>query len=153
MKCPSRTYAIAGAKTVKVLAQDQNGNSPGWASISFSCTASATVDLNENDNSGGDTSGGLGTVQLLPNLDLRVIPSLVRTGNTTNVNWSAANVQSCTVQGQNGDSWSGLQSPLGGNLSKPITGETTYTLSCLALDGTTLTKTATVRIIPTFQEK
>ena len=41
-----------------------------------------------------------------------------------------------------------------GNISKPITGETTYTLSCIALNGgTTLTKQATVRIIPTFQEK
>jgi len=33
-----------------------------------------------------------------------------------------------------------------------ITGETTYTLSCIALDSTTLTKSATVRILPTFQE-
>ena len=36
-----------------------------------------------------------------------------------------------------------------GNISKPITGETRYTLSYLALDGSTLTKTATVCIIPT----
>jgi len=43
-------------------------------------------------------------------------------------------------------------SALGGNISKPVTGETTYTLSCLALDGRTLTKSATVKIIPTFQE-
>ena len=73
-------------------------------------------------------------------------------GNTTKVNWSATNVQSCTVSGQTGDTWSGLQSILGGNVSKPITGETTYTLSCIALDGSTLTKSATVKIIPTFQE-
>ncbi len=85
-------------------------------------------------------------------LDIRVIPSLVRSGNTTKVNWSATNVKSCTVTGQNGDTWTGLQSILGGNLSKPITGETTYTLSCLALDGATLTKSATVHILPTFQE-
>jgi hypothetical protein len=57
------------------------------------------------------------------------------------------------VTDQNGDARTALQSPLGGNISKPITGETTYTLSCLGLDGTTLTKTATVKIIPTFQEK
>ena len=72
--------------------------------------------------------------------------------NITRVNWSAQNVQSCTVTGETGDTWTGLQSILGGNISKPITGETTYTLSCLALDGATLTKSATVRIIPTFQE-
>ena len=58
----------------------------------------------------------------------------------------------CTVTGQNGDTWSGLQSILGGNISKPITAQTTYTLSCTDLSGTPLTKSATVRIIPTFQE-
>ena len=42
--------------------------------------------------------------------------------------------------------------PLCGNISKPITAQTTYTLSCLALDGATITKAATVKIIPTFQE-
>jgi hypothetical protein len=41
---------------------------------------------------------------------------------------------------------------VGGNTSKPITSETTYTLSCIALDGATLTKSATVKVIPTFQE-
>jgi len=45
-----------------------------------------------------------------------------------------------------------LQSPLGGNISKPITSETTYTLTCIDLNGNSLTKKATVRIIPTFQE-
>ncbi len=78
--------------------------------------------------------------------------ALVRSGNTTKVNWSATNVQSCMVSAPNGDTWSGLQSALGGNISKLITGETTYTLSCLALHGSTLTKSATVRVIPSFQE-
>ena len=73
--------------------------------------------------------------------------------STTKVNWSSSNVKSCTVSGQNGDAWSALQSSLGGNISKPIHGASTYTLSCLGLDGTTLSKQATVRIIPTFQEK
>jgi hypothetical protein len=45
-----------------------------------------------------------------------------------------------------------LQSIIGGNISKPITGETTYTLSCLTLDGTTVTKSAAVHILPTFQK-
>jgi hypothetical protein len=47
---------------------------------------------------------------------------------------------------------SGLQSPIGGETSAPIQGQTTYTLSCLNLGGATQTKQATVRIIPTFQE-
>ena len=85
-------------------------------------------------------------------LDLRVIPSLVRSGNTTKVNWSAQNVESCTVRGDNGDSWTGISSPLGGKTSKPITAETAYTLSCLDLDGTTQTRQATVRILPSWEE-
>jgi hypothetical protein len=148
----SRTYAIPGSKTVKVLAQDTNGLSSGWATLSFNCADSATAALNENDTNVGDDAGGTAPTSLLPDLDLRVIPSLVKSGNTTKVNWSATNVTSCTVSGENGDAWSGLLSALGGNISKPITGETTYTLSCLALDGATITKSATVRIIPTFQE-
>lgn len=42
--------------------------------------------------------------------------------------------------------------PPNGNISKPITGETRYTLSCTDLSGTTFAKSATVRVIPTFQE-
>jgi hypothetical protein len=45
-----------------------------------------------------------------------------------------------------------LQFPLGGNISKPITGQVTYALSRLDLQGATKTKIATVRILPTFQE-
>jgi len=45
-----------------------------------------------------------------------------------------------------------MTAPLRKADSKPITGETTYTLSCLTQNGTTLTKSATVKIIPTFQE-
>jgi hypothetical protein len=50
------------------------------------------------------------------------------------------------------DYWTTLQSAIGGNISKPITGETTYTLSCVDAAGATLTNTATVTILPTFQE-
>jgi hypothetical protein len=37
-------------------------------------------------------------------------------------------------------------------MSKPITAATTYTLTCLDLQNQNLTKSATVRILPTFQE-
>ncbi len=147
----SRTYAVTGAKTVKVLAQDENGLTSNWATVSFDCAGSTTAGLNEADAT--DDGGGLTLLTPVPNLDLRVIPSLVRSGNTTKVNWSATGVSSCTVAGQNGDAWSGLLSAIGGNISKPITAETTYTLTCIDRSGGTLTKQATVRIIPTFQEK
>ncbi len=169
----SRTYSSSGAKTVKVMAQDEGGLSSAWA-VTFSCvpTVSLCSDNADNDNDGlidsqdpGCTAtGGLNEAGTPPGsqsppptsqdaiLNIRVIPSLVRSGNTTKVNWSASNVSSCNVSAPNGDSWTGLQSILGGNVSKPITAQTTYTLSCLTLDGRTLTKTATVRILPRFQE-
>jgi hypothetical protein len=138
----SRTYSLAGAKTVNVLAQDTNGLISGWATLSFTCGMAAN-----------SQSTDTGIASVTPDLELRVIPSLVKSGDTTKVNWSSVNVSSCTVTGQNGDAWSGLQSTIGGNISKPITGETTYTFSCIDAGGATLTKSATVKIIPTFQEK
>jgi hypothetical protein len=48
--------------------------------------------------------------------------------------------------------WSGLQSPIGGEVSRPITGETTYTLTCADLDGDSVSRSARVRIIPGWQE-
>jgi hypothetical protein len=147
----SRTYAIAGEKTVKVLAQDEGGLSSSWATVSFDCAGSATTGLEGNGSGSGAGDGG----SYLPptaDLDLRVIPSLVRTGDTTTVNWSAENVESCTVSAPNADSWSGTQSPIGGETSSPITIQTVYTLSCIDLDGLTQTKQATVRILPVFQE-
>lgn len=80
---------------------------------------------------------------------LRVRPALVSAGNRTVVEWSASQVDSCDVTGTNGDSWndsSGTQN------SSPITGQTTYTLSCVGLDGSSLTRTAVVNIAPVFDE-
>jgi len=152
MQTASRTYSLAGSKTVKVLAQDSNGNSSGWATLSFTCADSATAGLNENDNQNTNTNQNNTSGPTAAVLDLRVIPSLVKSGNTTKVNWSASNVSSCNVSAPNGDAWSALQSAIGGNISKPITGQTTYTLKCLDLQNQTDTKTATVHILPTFQE-
>ena len=42
--------------------------------------------------------------------------------------------------------------PTGGKATSPFTGETIYTLSCIDLDGATQTKTAKVRILPSFKE-
>ena len=85
-------------------------------------------------------------------LTISALPSLVHSGDTTKVDWSATNVASCTVTAPNGDLWNTINSIVGGNTSKPITAATTYTLTCLDLQNQTLTKTATVNILPSFQE-
>jgi hypothetical protein len=85
---------------------------------------------------------------------LQLIPSLVSPGESTQVHWNVSNAQSCTVTGTNGDSWTGLSSPAGGETSKPITTQTIYTLSCQAY-GTnpSLKESETVNVTPVYLEK
>lgn len=86
---------------------------------------------------------------------LQVIPQLVSSGDTTQVHWNVDDVVSCTVTGTNGDSWTGLSAGTAGQTSSPIVAQTTYTLSCAAyptITPPTVTETATVNLIPIFEE-
>lgn len=152
----SRTYATAGTKSVQVLAQDEGGLTSEWATTSFSCAADptptdTTAGLEGNDTGNEGTDPGT-FLPAGPDLTLRVIPSLVRPGNTTRVNWSATGVTSCLVTAPNGDTWNKVTSILGGEVSRPITAETTYTLTCQSTQGPQ-SKQATVRILPSFRER
>ena len=159
----ARTYTTAGNKTVKVVAIDTSGLMSGWQSITFGCvdsgddSADRSGDGNLSGFDGNEGGGGFfgigGGESISPDLTIRAIPSLVRNGETSKINWSATNVVSCTVDAPNGDSWDTITSIIGGNISKPITRQTTYTLSCLDLQGETLTKTAVVNILPKWKEK
>jgi hypothetical protein len=81
---------------------------------------------------------------------LQVQPQLVPKGLTTTVYWDVANVQSCTVTGDNGDSWTGLT---GAKTSSPISSQTRYTLSCTPLEGASFpTETQQVNVVPVFLE-
>jgi hypothetical protein len=150
----SKTFAAPGSKTVRVRSQDDKGAFSGWASLSVSCTGetdSTSVGLEGEEDAGvneGDGSDGAS----INDLSLRALPSLVRTGGTTKVHWSSQNMSSCTVSGSNGDSWSGLNSPAGGEVSGAIDGLVTYTLTCRA-GADTFTKTANVNILPSWVEK
>jgi len=61
-------------------------------------------------------------------------------------------VSSCTVQGTNGDTWSGSTSENPGKTSGPISQQTVYTLSCSALDSSTYQESMTVNLVPAYQE-
>jgi hypothetical protein len=64
--------------------------------------------------------------------------------------WDVSNVSSCTVTGNNGDSWSGLS---GETSSSPIIQQTAYTLACTPLEGASFSpETVTINIVPVFQE-
>lgn len=153
----SRTFASVGSKTVNIRAQDQLGLNSEWSNVSFSCAnnpdlpSEVIASLNEEPLvSPGDFAGN-NTGSAAPDLTLRAVPSLVRSGDTTIVNWSATNVSSCTVQGTNGDSWDGVTSPVGGEASRPIIGQVKYTLTCLT-DSGVHKKDAIVNILPTWKE-
>jgi len=152
----SRIFGISGSKIVKVRTGDENGALSGWATFTFSCEE--LPQLSQDDDDSGGAGGGILSDTppfiLNPSADLAItaIPSLVRFGEITHVNWSAENVQSCTVLGDNGDSWSGTISSVGGETSSPIEGRVVYTLLCIDLNDVPKSETASVNIVPTWQE-
>jgi hypothetical protein len=167
----SRTFATAGSKTVRVRAEDDNGLASAWSSITFTCSNAPSQTGGDGDGGnggdgdgngddggsegdGGDDGGGFGNGNGSGFIDLsiRAIPSLVTRGSTTHVHWSASNVTSCTVTGTNGDAWSGLRSPVGGERSSAITERVIYTLTCVTANGGTASKQAVVNILPVFNE-
>lgn len=155
----SRTFGTAGAKTVRVRAQDSTGTISPWGSLSFSCAAGTATTTDTSADAGfvGDIDGdGIddGGVIIPPSIDLslRAVPSLVRSGATSRITWSATNVTSCAVRGSNGDSWNGINSPVGGEATSPITAQTTYTLTCQSSQGVK-TKTAIVNTLPSWLER
>ena len=89
-------------------------------------------------------------------------PNLVGRDATTTVYWAITNVTGCTVTSTNGSSWTGAYSAtsscathhLTGCTSLPITRQTIYTLTCNTLDSPPqiFRETATVNILPTFEE-
>jgi|GEM_PF-2156316 hypothetical protein len=80
---------------------------------------------------------------------LEVHPSIVPQGQTTTVSWNVSNVSSCSVAGTNGDSFSGLS---GNHTSGNILQQTTYTLTCAGLDGSTVNESQVVNVLPAFEE-
>jgi hypothetical protein len=82
----------------------------------------------------------------------RVTPTLVRSGESVQVAWSATNVISCSVSEDSpniNDAWTGISDT---KTSSPISQRTTYTLSCIT-DTETITRTGTVNIVPMSRER
>ena len=101
---------------------------------------------------------GSGNTAFTGNLQTR--PNLVPKNGSTTVAWNISNVSSCVVTGTNGDSWSGISSTAASCthastnacVSSVISSQTTFTLSCVALDSAIFTQTATVNVVPGFEE-
>ena len=102
------------------------------------------------------TSAGCSAGRCLPPPPADIVtwsvkPTLLQSGKPAKVTWEANHVKSCTVTGTNGDGpWTGAS---GVQTSNPIIGQTIYTLSCVGFDSVTVTRTATVNIVPKFKEQ
>lgn len=139
--CPAPTYYCGTGANANNLYYRTYSSAPAcspqsslYANCFYGCDA-ATATCRESDGT--------------PAVSITVTPSLVRSGNTTVVNWVATRVRTCTVTATNADTWTGHN---GTQTSRAITSMTTYTLTCTRDNGTQLTDTATVNIIPVFNE-
>jgi|GEM_PF-4533779 hypothetical protein len=90
-----------------------------------------------------------------PSGDLIAVPILLKSGKTSEISWSAANVASCMVSGTNGDNWSCTGNACNATTTEttiPITAQTIYTLSCTGLDTSSLRQSLTISVAPNFCE-
>ncbi len=96
-------------------------------------------------------------------------PQIVSLGQTSLIGWNVQNVKNdsgghaCTVTATNGDGtgtntagWSSNTNVSGNSsgskTSSAISTQTTYTLTCNGLDGSTFTDSVTINVIPSFRE-
>ena len=75
-------------------------------------------------------------------------PTRVRKGGTITLSWSTSNMDSCTLRGPAAGVVSALSSALSGTLSRTVTNQSVYTLTCVDSIGTSRTQSATVNIVP-----
>lgn len=129
------TYTNAACSTTSVI----SCTSPQYCSPGVSSCVSPEPVFEEF---GGGFSG-----------HLEAKPLLVPRGISTRLYWNVSNVNSCTVVGDNGDSWTGLTSGSSGKLTLPLTARTIFTLSCDAYEGATFSdESVTVNLVPIFNE-
>jgi hypothetical protein len=105
-----------------------------------------------------DTSvpgGGSTPVTFTATGHLQAKPLLTRLGTTAQLYWSVSNAASCTISGNNGDSFSGTSSGSAGQTTGALTSQTTYILLCQSLPKVTpasISESVTVNVAPVFQE-
>lgn len=79
----------------------------------------------------------------------QVSPLLVQSGGTTQVTWSAENVSSCDVTDEARDLWTTTS---GSETSSSLTAQIVFNLTCEGLDGSQISTSSTVNIVPVFRE-
>ena len=100
-------------------------------------------------------SGGACNPPPASTLNIQAVPSIVKSGETTQVSWRAGNVTSCNIIGTDGEHWNCSGASCDATTTETTTAiiaQTTFTLSCAALDGSSPNKSVTVTIVPKFIE-
>ena len=82
------------------------------------------------------------TPTIPPKVDIWAVPTSVPLGGRTSIFWNTQGVTSCTETSPNGGF--NQNSLSGGAATQPITAPTTFSISCLAPDGTPVTGSVTV---------
>lgn len=87
--------------------------------------------------------------------NITVTPSLIRNAERTTVTWTTSDMVpgSCTVTENNPEVSDSGTGPSGSFVSGQLRQQTRYTLQCTRQDDTVFIDTATVNIIPVFQEQ
>lgn len=134
------TGGSTGSTVITTTGQDTGGQNSNRHDVG------SLDELNAQDNGNGSGTHGFGDITG----QVTAKPSLVRSGNTTTVTWSATGVNTCTLTSNGGDSWTGLS---GTQVSSPIRQQTTFTLRCPLDGGTDLTASSQVDVAPNYTEQ
>ena len=158
----SHSWSSPGNYQFRVLAEDDQGAQSSYRYHSISISAPECSDGSDNDsdsltdypNDPGCSSSSDNNEYNAPmgpaNLTLTLAPdTVVRSGDSVSVSWSATSVQWCDVSGSNGDYWTGTS---GNRTSSALTTETTFVLECTDLSFQTINTAQTIRIVPAFDE-
>ncbi len=142
---------------------DANCNAAFVESCAFGCGGSSCLGPPSPEFTPFDATSPSGGFRASGHL--QVHPTLVKSGDTSQVYWNVSKVSDCTVTGTNGDSWTGPFSGTAGKTTGHISNQVTYTLTCYYLsrsssDGVggprgaqAFSEQATVNVVPFFQEK
>src|SRR5215813_10595089 len=114
------------------------------------CALSAVLTGCGGGSSDGTTSGSISTAQDVPppaasalTVSLSASPGTVSSGTASTLSWSSTNASSCTASG----GWSGSEPTSGSASTGPLSGTTTFTLTCNGASGTTpATQSTTVTV-------
>lgn len=124
--CSLRGYTVgAPQQTVPVVTVVQSTPKPATTSTKPSATATSSQTIE-------------------PKVRIRAVPATVPIGSRTSILWASQGVSSCTLTSSDG---SFSQKTLSGAASTvPLTGATTFSISCLTPSGTPVTEEVTVRM-------